>query len=77
MEVSTQMINEIRENIFNAPAQIRCIPTSYKEFGRSAIVNEALTKYPGMAEEFNTRCKLWGKLNIGDVFFFIIEVATV
>lgn len=71
------MINEIRENIFNAPAQIRCIPTSYKEFGRSAIVNEALTKYPGMAEEFNTRCKLWGKLNIGDVFYHLSPDGTV
>ena len=71
------MIKETNENLFNAPAQIRCVPTTYKSFGRPAITQEALSKYPSMAEEFETRCKLWGKQNMGDVFYHLSTDGTV
>ncbi len=71
------MIKDLNENLFNSPAQMRCILTSCKDFNRSAIETEARAKYPGMVEELSTRCKLWGSKNMGDVHFYLAPDGTV
>lgn len=71
------MIKEMDGNLFLSPAQIRCHQVNCKGVMGAGIAVEAKNRYPGMFQEYQSRCKYFGSKNLGDVQFYVSENGTV